>query len=74
MTKAPPFASLFALAALRNSGLPIRRHIRILFGCNEEAGSDDIKYYLANGGGYPSWASPRTANIRSSTAKRALSM
>lgn len=41
--KGPAIASLFALAALRDSGLPIRRRIRILFGCNEEAGSDDIK-------------------------------
>ncbi len=51
--KGPAIASLFALAALRDSGLPIRRRIRILFGCNEEAGSDDIKYYLANGGEIP---------------------
>ena len=41
--KGPAIASLYALAALRDSGLPIRRRIRILFGCNEEAGSDDIK-------------------------------
>ena len=51
--KGPAIASLFALAALRDSGLPIRRRIRILFGCNEEAGSDDIKYYLANDGEIP---------------------
>lgn len=51
--KGPAIASLYALAALRDSGLPTRRRIRILFGCNEEAGSDDIKYYLANGGEVP---------------------
>lgn len=51
--KGPSIASLFALAALRDSGLPIRRRIRLLFGCNEETGSADVKYYLAQGGEVP---------------------
>ena len=44
--KGPTIAALFALAALRDSGLPLRRRVRILFGCNEETGSADVKYYL----------------------------
>ena len=51
--KGPTIASLFALAALRDSGLPIRRRIRLLFGCNEETGSADVKHYLAQGGEVP---------------------
>lgn len=51
--KGPSIASLFALAALRDSGLPVRRRIRILLGCNEETGSADVKYYLAHGGEVP---------------------
>lgn len=51
--KGPCIAALFALAALRDSGLPIRRRIRLLFGCNEETGSADVKYYLAHGGEVP---------------------
>ncbi|MBQ7001182.1 MAG: dipeptidase PepV [Oscillospiraceae bacterium] len=51
--KGPSIAALFALAALRDSGLPIRRRIRLLFGCNEETGSQDVKYYLAKGGEVP---------------------
>lgn len=51
--KGPVMASLYALAALQDSGLPIRRRIRILFGCNEETGSADVKYYLAKGGEVP---------------------
>ena len=51
--KGPTIASLFALAALRDSGLPLRRRIRLLFGCNEETGSADVKYYLAKGGEVP---------------------
>lgn len=51
--KGPSIAALYALTALRNSGLPIRRRIRLLLGCNEETGSQDIKYYLAQGGEVP---------------------
>ena len=51
--KGPSIASLFALAALRDTGLPIQRRIRVLLGCNEETGSADVKYYLAHGGEVP---------------------
>ena len=51
--KGPSIAALFALAALRDSRLPIQRRIRLLFGCNEETGSADVKYYLAHGGEVP---------------------
>lgn len=51
--KGPSIAALFALAALRDSGLPIKRRVRLLFGCNEETGSADMKYYLAHGGEVP---------------------
>ena len=51
--KGPSIAALYALAALRDSGLKLRRRVRILFGCNEETGARDIKYYLANGGEIP---------------------
>lgn len=51
--KGPTMAALYALAALRDSGLPLRRRVRLLFGCNEETGSADVKYYLAHGGEAP---------------------
>lgn len=51
--KGPSIAALYALAAIRDSGLPLKRRIRLLFGCNEETGAADIKYYLANGGEVP---------------------
>lgn len=51
--KGPSIAALYALAALRDSGLPLKRRVRILFGCNEETGARDIKYYLAHGGEIP---------------------
>ena len=51
--KGPSIAALYALAAVRDAGLPIRRRIRVLLGCNEETGSADVKYYLAHGGETP---------------------
>lgn len=51
--KGPSIGALFALAALKQSGLPLRRRIRLLFGCNEETGAADLKYYLAHGGEVP---------------------
>ena len=51
--KGPSIAALYALAALRDSGLPLKRRIRLLFGCNEETGAADMKYYLANNGEIP---------------------
>ena len=51
--KGPSIAALYALAALRDTGLPIRRRIRVLLGCNEETGSADVKYYLSHGGEVP---------------------
>lgn len=51
--KGPSIAALFALAAIRDAGLPLKRRIRLLFGCNEETGSQDVKYYLAKGGEVP---------------------
>ncbi len=37
--KGPTMAALYAMAALRDSGLPLKRRIRILFGTNEETGA-----------------------------------
>lgn len=51
--KGPTVAALYALRALKESGLPLRRRIRILMGTNEETGSADMKYYLAHGGEKP---------------------
>ena len=51
--KGPTVAAMYALAALRDTGLPLRRRIRLLLGTNEETGSQDMKYYLAHGGELP---------------------
>lgn len=51
--KGPVVASLFALKAIRDVGIPLKRRIRILLGTNEETGAADMKYYLAHGGEVP---------------------
>lgn len=51
--KGPSIAALFALEAIRDAGLPLKRRIRLIFGCNEETGTTDVKYYLDHGGEVP---------------------
>ena len=51
--KGPTVCALYALKAIKDSGLPLNRRIRILFGLNEETGSADMKYYAAHGGEVP---------------------
>lgn len=43
--KGPIIAALYGLKAIKELKLPISKKIRIIFGCNEETGSKDIKYY-----------------------------
>lgn len=51
--KGPTMAALYALLALKETGVPLKRRIRLLFGLNEETGSADMKYYLSHGGEVP---------------------
>lgn len=44
--KGPIMSSLYALYAIKESGLKINRKIRIVFGTDEETGFKDIEYYL----------------------------
>ena len=47
--KGPMIAALYALRAIRACGVPLRRRIRILFGINEETGSECVKHYVQSG-------------------------
>ena len=51
--KGPTVAALYALKALKDSGVKLNRRIRIIFGLNEETGSADMKYYASHGGEVP---------------------
>lgn len=51
--KGPTMAALYGLYALKESGLPLKRRIRVIFGLSEENGGGDIAYYLEHGGEVP---------------------
>lgn len=43
--KGPAFSTIFALAAVKECGLKMRRKVRIIFGCDEESGWQCIAHY-----------------------------
>lgn len=43
--KGPAVAALFALRAVRELGIPLKKGVRLIFGTNEENGSSDLAYY-----------------------------
>lgn len=44
--KGPILASLYALKAIKDAKVSLKREIRIIFGCDEENGFSDIPHYL----------------------------
>lgn len=44
--KGPIFGALFGLAAIRDLAIPLKRRIRVLFGCDEESGFADVAHYV----------------------------
>ena len=47
--KGPAFASIYALAAIKEAGIPLKRRIRIILGTNEETGWGCMNYYKEHG-------------------------
>jgi len=45
--KGPAIATLYAMKAIKDSGLAIKNKIRIIFGTNEETGWEGVKYYFS---------------------------
>ena len=45
--KGPIMAALYGLKAIKEAKLPLSKKVRILFGTNEETGSNEISHYLA---------------------------
>ena len=46
--KGPALASLFAMKAIREAGIPLKKGIRLILGCDEEEGWEDMAYYGAH--------------------------
>ncbi|MFR2151062.1 MAG: M20/M25/M40 family metallo-hydrolase [Christensenellales bacterium] len=43
--KGPGVAAVFAMKAIMNAGIPLRRRCRLILGCDEECGMQDLVYY-----------------------------
>ena len=43
--KGPAIAALYAMAAVKEAGLPMKRRVRLILGCDEESGMECLKYY-----------------------------
>lgn len=46
--KGPVLAALFAMRAIKEAGVPLKRAIRLILGCDEESGWADMDYYTAH--------------------------
>ena len=46
--KGPALAALFAMKALKEAGIPLKKSIRLILGCDEEEGWEDMAYYGAH--------------------------
>ena len=44
--KGPVMSCLYGLSALKELGIPMKHPVRIIFGCDEESGFEDLTYYL----------------------------
>ncbi|MDC6663049.1 M20/M25/M40 family metallo-hydrolase, partial [Leclercia adecarboxylata] len=44
--KGPTYAALFGAKAVLDSGLPLTRRIRLIFGCDEESGWECMRHYF----------------------------
>lgn len=43
--KGPAVAALFAMKAIKDAGLEVKRPVRLILGCDEECGMKDLEYY-----------------------------
>lgn len=43
--KGPAVAALYAMAAVKQAGIPLKRKVRLILGCDEESGWKDIEHY-----------------------------
>ncbi len=43
--KGPLAAALYAMKAVKDAGIPLKRKVTLIYGCDEESGMEDMKYY-----------------------------
>jgi succinyl-diaminopimelate desuccinylase len=54
--KGPAIASLFALSSIKEDCVNLNKRVRLIFGCDEESGWEDITFYKEHGGEIPDMA------------------
>lgn len=45
--KGPAIAALYAMACVKEMGLPLKRNVRLILGTDEECGSSDLEHYFS---------------------------
>ena len=53
--KGPMVAAMYALKAVKESGVSLKRRVRLLFGLNEETGCECMKHYVEKGEELPAF-------------------
>ncbi|MBQ8536385.1 MAG: Sapep family Mn(2+)-dependent dipeptidase, partial [Clostridia bacterium] len=43
--KGPAVAALYAMKAVKDAGVPLKRKVKLILGCDEESGWEDMAYY-----------------------------
>jgi len=43
--KGPAVAALYAMKAVKDAGIPLKRKVKLILGCDEESGWEDMAYY-----------------------------
>ena len=46
--KGPALAALYAMNAIKAAGIPLKKSIRLILGCDEESDWEDMAYYCAH--------------------------
>ncbi len=46
--KGPALCALYAMKAIKEAGIPLKKSIRLILGCDEESGWEDMAYYCAH--------------------------
>lgn len=60
--KGPAMAALYAMRALKDSGIELSKNVRLVLGTDEECGSSDLKYYFSKEKSAP-WSFTPDANF-----------
>ncbi|MDO4977137.1 MAG: Sapep family Mn(2+)-dependent dipeptidase [Eubacteriales bacterium] len=53
--KGPAIAALYAMKAIKELNIPLKKNARLILGADEECGGEDLDYYYDREG-YPTWA------------------